>query len=332
MLMEKDLLSINDLTAEEIKALLDEANKIKRNPKEYENALHRKVVAMVFEFPSLRTKASFAVAMYQMGGHVHLLRTPPLEIFPENLRNLALWGGDAWAFEAVKDQARVLSRYVNAIVARTRSHTTLEMMAKYSSVPVINAESNYHHPCQTLADLLTIKEKKKKFEGLKVTCVGNLGVPRGGILMGLITACAKLGMDATACCPEEEDFLPTSQAEKPLWDSALEDAKKTGARLEINHDPYEAVKDADIVYSDIFWLSVDDMTSLGKSVVLFSQYQVNQKLVEHAKPDAIVMHCLPANRGIEITSKVMDGPHSVVYDQAENRLHAQKAILISLIK
>jgi len=222
--------------------------------------------------------------------------------------------------ESVPDVARVLSRYVDGIMARVFSHDHILQLAEYSPVPVINGLSDYNHPCQALADMLTIREHKSAFPNLKLAWVGD----GNNVLHSLLFATSKLGMNLTAAMPEGYE---------PLEDVVLqaqEIAKGTGSSIEMTNDPVEAVRDADVIYTDT-WASMGQEEERKKRLQVFPPYQVNAALVSRAKPDTIVMHCLPAHRGEEITDEVADGPHSVLFDEAENRMHAQKAVLALLM-
>jgi len=285
---------------------------------------------MLFELPSLRTRNSFEVAMTQLGGHTIFIKCPPKDAFPEEFRKLAGFISETWLgqIESIKDKAKVLSRYVDAITCRAYEDETLEALIEYSDVPVIDAMTPSFHPCQGLTDLFTILEKKGKFKGLKVAIVGDLGAQQDGanVVNSLMIGCAKVGIDVTASCPEMNRFMPSGK----LWEWALEDAKETGTKIEVEHDPYKAVEGADVIYAFYQYSFESGPEAVRERMVMFPPYQVNTKLVNRAKPDVIVMHCQPAYRGLEITDAVIDGSHSVVYDQAENRLHTQKAILVLL--
>ncbi len=291
-------LDLADLAAEQIQKLLDDAVTLKIELKKSGNEpiLKGKTLGMIFEKPSLRTRISFEVGMHQLGGH-------PLYISPAEI--------GLGTRESVADVARVLSRYVDCIMARTFSHEHILELAKYATVPVINGLSDYNHPCQGLADLLTIYEKKGKLQGLKLAYVGD----GNNVARTLAVATGKMNMSFAIASPKEY-----SLDEKDL---------PTGATSTV--DPIKAVEDADIIYTDT-WASMGQEDEMEARKQIFMPYQINKELVAHAKPDAIVMHCLPAHRGQEITDDVIDGSQSVVFDQAENRLHAQKAILSALLK
>ncbi|UCH70415.1 MAG: ornithine carbamoyltransferase [Candidatus Bathyarchaeota archaeon] len=330
--MFKHLRSLHFLSRDDIKTILETARDIKQKPVEYAHALEGKNLAMFFELPSLRTRNSFEAAMTQLGGHAIFIKCPPKEAFPEKFRELAGFISETWlgAIESIKDKAKVLSRYVDVKTCRAYKDETLEALIEYSDVPVIDAMTPSFHPCQGLTDLFTIMEKKGKFKGLKLAIVGDLGAQQDGanVANSLMIGCAKVGIDVTASCPEMNKFMPSG---KP-WKWALEDAKEAGTKIEIEHDPQKAVEDADVIYAYYQYSFQAGPEATRERMVMFPPYQVNTKLVERAKSDVIIMHCQPAYRGLEITDAVIDGPHSVVYDQAENRLHTQKAILVLLTK
>jgi len=305
--MKRDLICLTDLTSEQIWEILDLATELKREWRETGNKpiLANKTLAMVFQKPSLRTRVSFEMAMNHLGGNAMYLS-------PNEIRL-----GER---ESVPDVARVLSRYVDGIMARVFSHDHILQLAEYSPVPVINGLSDYNHPCQALADMLTIREHNSAFPNLKLAWVGD----GNNVLHSLLFAASKLGMDLTAAIPKGYE---------PLQDVVLqaqEIANETGSSIDMNNDPVEAVRDADVIYTDT-WASMGQEDERKKRLQVFPPYQVNAALVSRAKPDTIVMHCLPAHRGEEITDEVADGPHSVLFDEAENRMHAQKAVLALLM-
>ncbi len=305
--MKKDLISVLDIKEEFLDLLeLSEILKWMQKagiPLEF---MKGKNLGMIFEKPSTRTRTSFEVAMSQLGGYA-LYMSP---------RDLQLGRG-----ETIADTARVLSRYVDAIVYRAYKREMMEELAKHATIPVINALDNLEHPCQILADMLTVWEYKGKLKGLKLSFIGD----GNNVANSLMLACSILGMDFTIACPE--GYEPN----KELYQRALEISKETGSKVEIVRDPLEAAKGADVLYTDV-WVSMGDEAEKEIRMKVFQGYQINQKVVEAAKPDVIVMHCLPAHRGLEITDDVIDGPHSVVWDEAENRLHTEKAILLWLIE
>ncbi|KYC51879.1 MAG: Ornithine carbamoyltransferase [Candidatus Methanofastidiosum methylothiophilum] len=298
----KHLASLHDLTKEEIWQILKTAEtlKIKQKTGEKHELLYGKTLAMIFQKPSTRTRVSFEVGMKQLGGHALYLSATDLQL---------------GRGETVGDTGAVLSRYCDGIMARVFSHDNIIELCKHSTVPVINGLSDLLHPCQCLADLETILEKKQEFKGLKLAFVGD----GNNVCHSLMFGSAKVGMEMTVVCPK--GYEPDKQIEK----LALED----GLKLEITNDP-KGVKGADVIYTDV-WASMGKDKEHDDRVKVFKPYQVNEKLVSQAQDDCIVMHCLPAHRGEEITDEVVDGPHSVVLDQAENRNHAQKAVMALLM-
>jgi ornithine carbamoyltransferase len=299
----RDLLSIVDLTPEELRGTLEMALRMKQDG--CAPLLQGKTLALLFEKASLRTRVSFDVAMRQLGGHAIYLSQAEVGLGQR---------------ESIADIARVLSRYVDAIAARTFAQSTLEALANYASVPVINALSDDEHPCQAAADLLTIYEKKGRFAGLSLAFVGD----GNNVAASLAQGSAMVGMDFAMASPDGYG-LPASvlaQAERL--------ASQTGASVRVVTAPEEAVRGADVVYTDV-WTSMGQEDQQGERLRDFAGYQVNQRLLSLAAPDAIFMHDLPAHRGEETVDEVIDGPQSVVLDQAENRLHAQRAILALLM-
>ncbi len=299
--MPKHLISISDLTKSEILDILSVAEKLKDERKRgiLKDYLRNKSLAMIFELPSTRTRVSFEVAMADMGGHALYL----------GWNDLQLGRG-----ETIGDTARVLSRYVSVIMARVKDHRTVLELAKNSDVPVINGLSNLEHPCQILADLLTIKEKKGL--NVKLAWVGD----GNNVCNSMILASAILGFEMSVATPR--GFEPN--------EDILKMAGEIGETPEITNNPVKAVENADVIYTDV-WASMGQESEREERLKVFRNFQVNSNLVEKARDDVIVMHCLPAHRGEEITDDVIDGRHSVVFDQAENRLHAQKAILLRLV-
>lgn len=301
--MLTNLLSIADLSIDEINELLDMADdlKAKRAKGMVVEMLKSKSLAMVFEKSSTRTRLSFEVAMAELGGHALYL----------NYRDLQLGRG-----ETVGDTAQVMSRYIHAIMARVNSHTTLEELAQYASVPVINGLSDKEHPCQLLADLQTIREYKGKIKGLKLAWIGDgNNVCNSAILSAAIT-----GMEIAVACPE--GYEPD--------EDIMQKARDLGGKIKIVRSPYDAAKNADILYTDV-WVSMGDDKERDQRLHDLKLYQINESLVDSARDDCMVLHCLPAHRGEEITGEVLTGPHSAVLDEAENRLHTQKALLIKLL-
>jgi ornithine carbamoyltransferase len=307
----KHLITLENWTTSQLLEILDLADRIKAKPADYRNAMHRKTLMMIFEKPSLRTRVSFETGTTQMGGHAifYDLATSPLSSGKEN----------------VADLIRVVSRYVDIIMGRLFEQAHIEEMARLSSIPVINALTNYEHPCQILADLQTIREKKDRLQGLKLAYLGD---GNNNVTHSLLFGCAKCGMHISVGCPRGDEYEPLGAVMK----ATLKIAKKTGARVAVTADAAEAVRGADVVYTDS-WMSYHIPQHKQESrVKVFTPYQVNAKLMKLAKKDAIFMNCLPAVRGYEQTAEVIDGPQSVVFDQAENRLHVQKAIMLTLLK
>lgn len=304
MLKGKDMLSIHDLSVDEVQEILALAKELKAKQKAGvpHEILKGKTLGMIFEKSSTRTRVSFETGMYQLGGQA---------LFLSN-RDLQLGRG-----EPIRDTARVLSRYLDGIMIRTFGHDRVEELAKWADVPVINALTDLLHPCQVLTDLLTIEEYKgKNLKGLKMAYVGDGNNMTNSFLYG----CAKVGMTFVAATPE--DYRPDETVVK----NAFEDAKETGAELSLVTDPKEAVKDADIVVTDT-WASMGQEAEHEARKKIFAPYQVNKELLKGADKRVIVMHCLPAYRGEEITEEVLEANANVIFDEAENRLHTQKAIM-----
>ena len=308
MLKGRDLLSIHELTVGEVEEILELAAELKAKQKAgiEHKLLAGKTLGMIFEKSSTRTRVSFETGMYQLGGQA---------LFLSN-RDLQLGRG-----EPIKDTARVLSRYLDGIMIRTYGHERVVELAEYADIPVINALTDLLHPCQVLTDLLTIKEHKgKKLKGLKMAYVGDGNNMTNSYMYG----CAKAGMEFVAATPE--DYRP----DETVTRQAMEDAKATGASLKLVTDPVEAVKGADIVVTDT-WASMGQEEEHDARKKIFAPYQVNKELMAHADKRAIVMHCLPAYRGEEITEEVLEANADVIFDEAENRLHTQKAIMALLM-
>ena len=301
----RDFLTLLDYTPNQITQLLEKAQTIKSNKAAYADVLKGQSLGMIFENASTRTRVSFEVGMTQLGGHALFLSPKDMQI---------------GRGEPVKDTAQVLSRYVDAIMIRTNSHELVEELAEHASVPVINALTDYYHPCQAMADLLTILEHKGSLKGRKLAYVGD----GNNVAHSLLAAGAKVGMDISVATPKGYEVNAS------IFEKAQKAAEETGATLIQTHDPLEAVKDADVLYTDV-WASMGFEQEQEERLKQFSAYQVNDQLTALAKDDFIFLHCLPAHRGEEVTSNVIDGKRSVVYDQAENRLHAQKAIILALL-
>jgi ornithine carbamoyltransferase len=299
----KSLASLYDLTREEIEEILktSESLKFQLLRGEEHPLLKGKTLAMIFEKPSTRTRVSFEVGMWQLGGYALYL----------NATDLQLGRG-----ETIADTARTLSRYVNGIMARVFAHQTILDLVKYSRVPVINGLSDFTHPCQGLADLFTIYEKKGRLRGLKLAYVGD----GNNVAHSLLYGCSKVGMNITLACPKGYEPHPE------VVSRAKEEGKRSSCKVEVAKDPKEAVREADIIYTDV-WASMGKEKEYEKRVKIFKPYQVNAKLIKEAKKDYLFMHCLPAHRGEEVTDEVADSKNSVIFDQAENRLHTQKALM-----
>lgn len=299
--MKKDLISLQDLTKEEIEEIFSLAKVLKEKQKKGEiyHPLSDKSLALLFEKPSLRTRATFEVGMQQLGGYAIYLA--PTDV------NLGIR-------ESVNDIAHNLERWVQGIVARTFSHETLMQLASSTNIPVINGLTDLFHPCQALTDYYTILEKKGTLEDIKLAYIGD----GNNVAHSLIYGAAKLEVNLALATPRG-------------YEPKKEIVQSASRRIKITNDPGEAVKDADIIYTDV-WVSMGEEKEREKRLKVFRPYQVNQNLLKKAKKDVLVMHCLPAHRGEEITSQVIDGSHSLVFDQAENRLHIAKAILVYLLK
>lgn len=305
--MNRHLITLDDVTSGDIQDLFDLAASLKT--KHRQGITHAPLVGrtlvMVFEKPSLRTRVTFEAGMTQLGGHA-------IHLAPADIR--------LGQRETVQDAARNLERWVDGIVARTFSHQTVERLAHYSRIPVINGLSDGHHPVQILCDLFTLWEKRGKVAGLRVAFVGD----GNNVCHSWLQGAAKMGVHFTLACPR--GYEPDSA----VMMRALEEAKTSGARLTVGHDPEAAAKGADVLYTDV-WASMGQEEERARRLHDFEGFQLDRALVERAGPDVLVMHCLPAHRGEEITDEVMDGPRSIVFDQAENRLHMQKAILVKLL-
>ena len=306
--MKKDFLAVSDYSPEELNELIDLATDLKTEYFKHGNPplLKGKVLAMLFSKPSLRTRVSFDMAMRHLGGDA-------LFISPNEI--------GLGKRESIADIARVLSGYVQGIMARVFEHDHVLQLAKWSTVPVINGLSDYNHPCQAMADILTIKENFGKLPGLNVTFIGD----GNNVAVSLMHVCAKLGLNFSIANPEGYDI------DESAVRLAREFASSSGSQIKCYRDPHEAVVGADVIYTDT-WTSMGQEEETQKREEIFPPYQVNQALLSEAHPDAIVLHCLPAHRGQEITDEVADGPHSRLFPQAHNRLHAQKAIVLRLMQ
>ena len=304
----RHFLTLQDYSSEEIIAILDLAAELKRKlqQKEQHHLLAGKTLGMIFEKPSTRTRVSFEVGMWQLGGHALFLSSQELQI---------------GRGEPVRDTAAVLSRYVDGIMIRTFAHSGVEELACHATVPVINGLTDLYHPCQALADLLTIKEKKGSIlPGLSVTYLGD----GNNVAHSLMLGCTKLGIHITICAPKGYWPLPEIRSKSE------ENGAISGSSVMITDDPQAAVKGADVLYTDV-WASMGQEQEKQERKDIFAPYQINESLLLQADPRAIVMHCLPAYRGEEITADVLEGNRSVVLDQAENRMHAQKALMAILM-
>ncbi|MEA3346167.1 MAG: ornithine carbamoyltransferase [Chloroflexota bacterium] len=303
----RHLLSVADLESQEVRRILELAEELRAEWREGGNRplLAGKALGMIFQKPSLRTRVSFEVAMLQLGGWALYLSPGEVGL------------GER---ESVPDASRVLSRYVDGIMARVFTHADIGALAAYSSVPVINGLSDYNHPCQALADLLTIADKKGGFEGLKLAYVGD----GNNVCTSLLFAATKVGMDIAVASPKA--YAPTAE----VVEKAQGFAAESNSQVTLTDDPSAAAQGADVLYTDV-WVSMGQEEETEKRLRAFPPYQVNSALLAQAKDDAIVMHCLPAHRGQEITDEVVDSSQSVIFDQAENRLHAQKAVLALLL-
>ena len=309
-LSNKDILSIADLSTHEINLILMLAMKLKREQKKNGKSrpfLHGKTLGMIFQKPSTRTRVSFEVGMYQLGGDAVYLSTSDIQLSRG---------------ETIEDTAKTLSLYLDCILARVYDHKEVQALAKYASVPVINGLSDSFHPCQILADLMTIQEYKKKLKGLQLAWLGD----GDNVCNDLMLGCAKTGISMTAACPK--GYEPPEEIVK----LAKLEGNKTGADVRITEDSASAIKDADVISTDTFISIGKEAERATREADFLPKYQVNTDIMKLAKREAIFMHCLPAKRGMEVTADVIDGKQSVVWQEAENRLHAQKALLCFLMK
>jgi ornithine carbamoyltransferase len=297
-----DLTKDLDLTSKELVALLDLASEVKNAPEDYRSALAGKSIALLFEKPSQRTRMTFELAIQQLGGFALVNE------------------GHIGAREPLKDMARNLDRWVNGIVARTFLQKTVDGLARWSKVPVINALSDMYHPCQALADMQTLREHFGTTRGLKLAVVGDGNNMANSMMLNAV----RLGMDFALATPKKYEASADVIAE------TLELAVRSGSRLTVTNDPAEAARGAHAIYTDV-WASMGAENEAAERRTAFADYQVDDDLFRHAEPHAVFMHCLPAKRGEEVTDSVIESPRSVVFDQAENRLHAQKALLLMLL-
>lgn len=296
--MNRHFRTITDISTEELLYLIDRSIELKNNRSNNTKPLDNKSIGLFFEKPSTRTRVSFEVAIYQLGGNTVNLNPQEMQI---------------GRGETLADTARVLSRYLDAIIFRVLSHRTIETFSAHSTIPVINGLSDTYHPCQALADMMTIKENKKTFDGLKVAYIGD----SNNVANSLIDASVCGDMELVIASPEE--FAPDPDILNSF-------NRRTGKAIRITSDPYEAAREADVLYTDV-WVSMGQEMDKERKQEAFKEFQINKTIVSAAKKDAIVLHCLPAHRGLEITDDVIDGPQSRVFDQAENRLHTSKALL-----
>jgi ornithine carbamoyltransferase len=308
-LSKKDVLSIADLSAREINSILQLAGKLKREQKsgKARPLLRGKTLGMIFQKPSTRTRVSFEVGMYQLGGDAVYLSTSDIQLSRG---------------ETIEDTAKTLSLYLDCIMARVYDHKDVQTLATYSSIPVINGLSDAFHPCQILADLLTIQEYKKKLKGLSLAWLGD----GDNVCNDLLLGCAKTGINMTAACPRGYEPL------EEIVGLAKAEGSKTGADIAITEDLAAAAKGADVIVTDTFVSIGKEGERATREATFLPKYQVNSGVMKLAKKDAIFMHCLPAKRGMEVTADVIDGKSSVVWPEAENRLHVQKALLCLLMK
>jgi ornithine carbamoyltransferase len=303
--MKRDLITLLDYSSAEIISLIDSADRLKKQKGKLRADLKGKSVALVFQKPSNRTRVSFEVGVYELGGHC-------LYLGPDQI-NLG-------KRESTYDVAKTLSRYVHCIVARVFDNKDIVELAQHADVPVINALCDLYHPCQALADIQTIREQFGKFKGLNVAYVGD----GNNVFHSLMVACAKVGINVRFAGPKGYDPNPA------IVKRAMVIAKENKCTIELGRDPKEAVKGAHVIYSDV-WVSMGQEKETARRIKEFKGYQINSDLIKPADKNYIFMHCLPAHRGLEVTADIIDGKHSVIFDQAENRLHAQKAVLLKLL-
>jgi ornithine carbamoyltransferase len=303
----RDFLALADYTPEEIRYLIDLAIELKKKQKagEVYQPLKGKTLGMIFEKSSTRTRVSFEVGMYQLGGHALFLSRNDLQLG----RGETIW-----------DTGQVMSRYLDGIMIRTYAHRNVVELARGATIPVINGLTDLSHPCQALTDYMTILEHKGKLQGLKIAYIGD----GNNMVHSLLVGASKLGLHIAAATPE--GYEPDAE----IVQISTDNAAATGGSVTITRDPKEAIADADVVYTDV-WASMGQEAEQAEREKAFRSYQVNEELVKYAKKDYVFMHCLPAHRGEEVSEGVIDGPNSIVFDQAENRLHAQKAIMAAIM-
>ena len=304
--MKKDFISIKDLSKDEIKEIFSLASGIKEAPKKFADKLKGKTLGLIFQKPSNRTRVSFEVGMYQLGGYC-------IYLGPDDIK--------LGAREVTKDIASTLSRYLDGIVARTYFHKDIIDLAENATIPVINGLSDLLHPCQALADVFTVKEKLKKLKNLKIAFIGD----GNNVLHSLLYCCAKSGINLSISTPKGY------QPDKDILYESKKEAERNRVSITLEEDVKKCIQGADVIYTDV-WTSMGKEPERKKRLKDFEGFQVNHELLKDAKPNYLIMHCLPAHRGEEITDEVIDSPHSIVFDQAENRLHVQKALLLKLLK
>jgi ornithine carbamoyltransferase len=304
--MLEDFISIHNLTLYEFSQLLDLTQEMKTHPQRFRNKLNRKILAMIFQKPSLRTRMTFEVGMLQLGGEAVYLGPSDIQMGTR---------------ESIHDMGKNLERWVDGIMIRTFGHQDVLDLAKTSGIPVINGLTNFLHPCQAMADFFTLKEKRKDLTNLKLAYLGD----GNNVCHSLLLAAAKTGTQMAVATP------PGYEPKEEILKIAEQDGKETGSTFTLTHVPEEAVQEADAVYTDV-WASMGQEAEKEERAKIFSPFQVNKTLMAKAKPDAFFMHCLPAHRGVEVTDEVIDSSQSVVFDQAENRLHVQKAIMLLLMR
>ncbi len=304
--MHKDLISIKDLSGQDLHAIFSLTDTLKHEPQKFAHRLQGKTLALVFEKPSNRTYVSFQVGMYQLGGN-------SIYLGPEHIK--------LGVRETIHDAARTLSRYVDAIVLRTFAHQVVLDMAKYAEVPVINGLSDLLHPCQGLTDIYTIKERLGRTKGVTLAYIGD----GNNVCHSLLHGCAKTGVNLHVATPK--GYEPDAK----IVQESLHFARSTGAKIKLFHDPKKAALGADVLYTDV-WASMGQEKEAEKRKKTFKEFQINKKLLEATGKRTMIMHCLPAHREEEITGEAIDSANSIVFDQAENRLHVQKAVLITLMR
>jgi ornithine carbamoyltransferase len=304
--MLEDFISIHNLTLYEFSQLLDLTQEIKTHPQRFRNKLNRKILAMIFQKPSLRTRMTFEVGMLQLGGEAVYLGPSDIQLGTR---------------ESIPDVAKNLERWVDGIMIRTFAHQDVIDLAETSGIPVINGLTDFLHPCQAMADFFTLKERRKDLTNFKLTYLGD----GNNVCHSLLLAAAKTGTQMAVATP------PDYEPKEEILKIAEQDGKETGSAFTLTHVPEEAVQEADAVYTDV-WASMGQEAEKEERAKIFSPFQVNGALMAKAKPDAFFMHCLPAHRGVEVTDEVIDSSQSIVFDQAENRLHVQKAIMLLLMR